>query len=148
MKQTVNRCIKKPGLIDRARTYYLELNEKGLYIIAIGKAGQKPNLRQDNLVNIAALSLAKKLNNPFAIKMEEEIVANEERLAKGLMDEMVKEKNSFFLKKNEISIFKNQQEKDATISTHIRGGKLKITLYSDSAYMEELKKMEELIGKK
>jgi len=30
MKHTINRCMKKPGLIDRARTYFVELNEKGL----------------------------------------------------------------------------------------------------------------------
>lgn len=137
MKYTINRCMKMPGLIDRARTYFLELNDKGLYIIAIGKAGLEPNIRQDNLTNIAAMAIAKKINSPIARKMEEEILTNEERLQNGKMEEIVREKKSYFLTTNDIVSFKTTNQ-GKTTKINIKGKGMKIELHVDNSYSDQI----------
>ncbi len=140
MNLIVNRTMKKPGLIDRARTYYLELSDLGLYIIALGKAGQKPHLRS-NLVNNAAQALVKGIVHSIELKMEEEIVANEARIAAGNNKEMVLEKKSYFLTKNQISNF-NVSNDGEFLKINIKGEKVALTLFADPAYKEEIQAIE------
>ena len=92
MSLTIQRCLKKPGIIDRARMFYLEFNEKGLYVIATGKGTQVPTVRGP-----FAEVIAGKAVNFFIDKFEPEIVANEERIRTGQMETMAEEKHSFFL---------------------------------------------------
>ena len=144
MKYTVDRCMKRPGLIDRARTYYLEFNEKGLYVIAIGKAGQKPYIPREMLVTVAAQALAKPIINKIEEKMEAEIVANEQRLASGQLESMAQEKHSRFLEKGQISQFKLNKQVD-TLQLVIKASGFSITLYAHEAYAEQLQQMEQAL---
>ena len=48
----IQRCVKPPGFIFAARTYRLVLNDKGLYLIHIGRA-MGPKVRADNAVSDA-----------------------------------------------------------------------------------------------
>lgn len=147
MKHVVQRCMKRPGLIDRARTYYLEFNQKGLYIVAIGPAGQKPHFPKKTLVSEAAQALVSGIVAKMEAKMEVEIVANEERLANGQLETMATEKKSYFISQNQIELFKLKREGDL-IKISIKGGKVSINLFANEAYMEELSEMETAIGKK
>lgn len=67
----VERCVKPPGLIFAARTYRLVLNDKGLYLIHIGRA-MGPKVRADNAISDA---IAQKMIS----KMERNLM---EKLAK------------------------------------------------------------------
>jgi len=71
-------------------------------------------------------------------RMEEEIVANEQRLNSGKMDEMVQEKKSYFLKKNDVSSF-TVKDKGKVTKISIKGVGVKIDLYADNSYSEEIK---------
>lgn len=141
MKHTIHRTMKKPGLIDRARTYFLELNEKGLYILALGKATVVPNAR-------GALSqvIADEAVNFMQKKFEVEIVANEQRVAAGKLDEMAAEKHSHFLPANAVTQFRSS--KDAMgIRIDIKGPKVSITLYCHPGYATEVQAIVDAIGK-
>ena len=52
MKIVIPRSYKPPGLIIRAKAYYIEFNGKGLYLVELGNASATPNTRSahDNLL--------------------------------------------------------------------------------------------------
>jgi hypothetical protein len=133
--------MKKPGLIDRARTYYLELNDKGLYIIALGKATAVPNVR-------GALSqvIADEAVNFMQKKFEVEIVANEQRLSNGKLEEMATEKHSHFLPVSQVTRFKSSKD-PLGLRIDIKGTKVSITLYCHVGYATEVQAMVDAIGK-
>lgn len=65
----VEKCIKKAGLLTRARTYRLELHEDGLFILCLGKAtGDFTDVRLTTLEKV----VAKKALNFFEQKYEKE----------------------------------------------------------------------------
>ena len=97
MSITIFRCLKKPGFIDRARMYFLELNDNGLYMIALGKATAVTNVRSSLQQVIAAEAI-----NYFQDKYEPEIVANEKRIAEGQLETMKSEKHCCFLTKSQV----------------------------------------------
>lgn len=60
MEIIINRSIKSSGLMERARTFYLLLNDKGPYLIYLGRPTQNPKQTNDFLVN----AIADKAINP------------------------------------------------------------------------------------
>ena len=143
MKITIHRCLKKPGLIIRAKTYFLELNDKGLYVIALGNATQMPVAR--GIIEQAAANAAVKY---FDSRYEVQIAANEQRIRNGELDQLAAEKYSHFLRKEEVQVFKADQMYDGSVRMRIKGGKLKITLYAPGEYLDKVREMEDAIGKR
>lgn len=142
MKLTVHRCLKRPGLIIRAKTYFLELNTKGLYIIALGNAAMMPVSR--NPISQAVGDAAYK---HFDTKFETEIARNEQRIELGQMDEMAMEKHSYFLRKDEVREFKVRSIHDA-VRVDIKGGKAKITLYVHPEYGSVINEISSALNKR
>lgn len=128
MKLTVHRCLKKPGLIIRAKTYFLELNSRGLYLIALGNAAMIPPPR-----SVAHEVVGQAAFNHFDRKFEPKILENEQRIQLGQLEEMANEKHCFFLRREEVKQFKVSAFFDS-IRMDIKGGKANITLYAHPEY--------------
>jgi hypothetical protein len=143
MNITIHRCLKKPGLIIRAKTYFLELNEKGLYVIALGNATQMPVAR--GVIEQAAANAAVKY---FDNRYEKQIAANEQRIRNGELDRLATERHSHFLRREDVQLFKAVQWNDGSVRIRIKGGKLKITLFAPGEYLDKIREMEESIGKR
>ncbi len=143
MKITIQRCFKKPGLIDRAKNYFLELNDKGLYIIATGNATLMPrtkNMLQEAIANAAV--------DHFKNKFEVDIVANEKRILNGELDAMANEKMCYFLEKNQVEVFKVAKDSADAIKVSIKGGKAKLDLLVEMDYWIELNEIAGYLEKK
>lgn len=141
MKLTVDRCLKRPGLIIRAKTYYLELNPKGLYIVALGNAAMMPVAR--NPISQAVGDAAYK---HFDEKFETQIAENEQKIQLGQMEDLVSEKHSYFLRKDEVQEFKVEIFHDS-VCVKIKGGKAKITLYAHPHYKDVITEMARALNK-
>ena len=140
MKITIPRCYKPPGLIIRAKTYYLELNDKGLYAIALGNATAQPVTRSAIQQAVADAAVAY-----FDQRYEKEIVANETRIMQGQLDQLAAEKRSYFLPKNEIVSFVVSPF-GYDFRLRIKGGKANLNLIVAGPYSEQLQKMAQLIN--
>ncbi len=87
MNLVIRRCVKKPGLIDRARTFRLEYAEQGLFVVYLGPATGEfrkfPGLLE-KAISDAALSY-------FGNRYEQQHAQSEEELARvGLAGFMAK----------------------------------------------------------
>src|SRR3989338_9770020 len=78
----IQRCVKPPGFIFAARTYRLVLNDKGLYLIHIGRA-MGPKVRADNAVSDA---LAQKMIGKMERSMMENLAKREEGIDDANLD--------------------------------------------------------------
>lgn len=141
MKITIPRTIKPPGLIIRAKTYYLELNNKGLYIVALGNAAVMPNTR-NYFQQVVADSAVKY----FDAKYEVEIAANEQRIRNGELDMLAGEKYSYFLRKEEVQTFSAEYFQDG-VTVKIKGGKAKLTLHAPAEYAKSIAEIAVALGK-
>lgn len=141
MKLTVHRCLKRPGLIIRAKTYFLELNTKGLYIVALGNAAMMPVAR-----NPISQVVGEAAYKHFDEKFEVQIAQNEQRILLGQLDEMATEKHSYFLRRDEVQKFEVDMFLDS-YRVKIKGGKAKITLFVHPHYKDVISKMVRALGK-
>lgn len=141
MSLIIHRCIKRPGLIEGARTFYLELNNEGLHIICLGNATQEV----PDSGNIAADILAGKAINFIANRYEKKIRETEERIQKEGVSILSKEKKSYFLTPAQIEVFDFTVLNDGTIKINIRGGKAKLTLFAHQYYGRTLQNMKQTI---
>lgn len=141
MKISIPRSIKPPGFIIRAKTYFLELNDKGLYIIALGNATVMPNTR-----NYFQQAVANSAVKYFDAKYEVQIAANEQRLRNGELDTLAAEKYSYFLRKDEVQLFKADYFQDG-VTLKIKGGKAKITLHAPAEYADKIHEISAALGK-
>ncbi len=83
MSLLIRRCIKKPGLIDRARTYRLEHNEQGLYVLYLGPAtGEFTKFRPGALEKVMADAALSYFGNRYE-KQHLEAEAELERIGLG-----------------------------------------------------------------
>jgi hypothetical protein len=142
MNYIIQRCTKPPGLIIRALTYYLELNDQGLYIICLGNATAQPNT--NDIISEAIANQAVKF---FDKRYEKEIQKNEEILKKDGLEKSLKNKRSYFLTLAQISDFKVTQLNGSQIKIAIKGD-VKITLICHSYYSAIASAMSDLINKK
>ncbi len=143
MLHIIHRCIKKPGLIDRARTFYLELNDKGLYIICLGNTTQEVPRSGD----LVAHAIATKAIHFIANRYEKKIKATEEQIQTKGVDEMVQTKHSYLFSKSEVEIFDFIVLSDQSIQIKIKGPKQKITLYADAYYGRTAQNIKQGLGK-
>jgi len=135
----VHRCIKRPGLIEGARTFYLELTEEGLHIICLGNATQEV----PSSGNIASDIIAGKAINFIANRYEKKIRETEERIQKEGVSTVSKENKSFFLTPSQIEIFDFTMLNDGTIQIKIKGGKAKLTLFAHQYYGRTVQNMKQ-----
>jgi hypothetical protein len=142
MKITIPRCYKPPGLIIRAKAYYIELNDKGLYLIELGNASATPNTR-------GALEgyIAEKAVAYFDAKYEKDYLITEERLRNGELDQLATEKRSYFLRKEEIKKF-SVSPSGIDFDVRVKGGKADLKLLVASSNKESIQQMAEAIGKR
>src|SRR3989338_10235291 len=112
----IQRCVKPPGFIFAARTYRLVLNDKGLYLIHIGRA-MGPKVRADNAVSDA---LAQKMIGKMERSMMENLAKREEGIDDANLDkELLRSKKShFFADPSEVQLSLN--------ANHHNGGRLKL----------------------
>lgn len=141
MSLIIHRCIKRPGLIEGARTFYLELNNEGLHIICLGNATQEV----PGSGNIAADIIAGKAINFIANRYEKKIREAEERIQKEGVSILSKEKKSYFLTPAQIEVFDFSVLNDGTIKINIKGGKAKLTLFAHQYYGRTLQNMKQTI---
>jgi len=128
----IDRCIKKPGFIEGAKTYKLVLNENGLYIIEMGKAmGER--------VHHSGISgaIADKLIDKMEARREREIAGKQAELAQTDLDDLIKDKKNFLLNKESIDSieFKEGIEPILKIKSKIKN----ITLHFHVDYTDDIK---------
>lgn len=139
---TIHRSLKRPGLIDRARTYRIILNQEGLYFICLGKATMEVPQRGD----VIAEAIAGKILQGIAGKFEKEIQETEARLEKEGVVAMAKTPKSYFIPSNAISLFEAKQLGDGVIRLTAKGNGVNITLDIHPYYKSAVDRMKELLG--
>lgn len=142
MNYVIHRCVKPPGLIIRALTYYLELNDQGLYIICLGNATAQPNTH-----DIISEVIADQAVKFFDKRYEKEIKKNEEILQKDGVEKSLKNKRSYFLTPKQISDFKVTQLNSNQIKIVIKGD-TKITLVCNGYYIGIANAISDQVNKK
>lgn len=139
MKITIPRCYKKPGFIVRAKIYYIELNDKGLYLVALGNASAMP--RTHGMIQQYA---AEKAVAFFDAKYEPEIQGNEQRIRNGELDSVVTGKHSYFVAKNDVSRFTIEPHFGA-LRVKIKGGKANLDLQVSAQHENEIREMQRVL---
>ena len=89
----IDRVAVPPGLIASGKTYTLILQDDGLYVLHTGPAGR--DVRARGLTEQAAVSMVRKAHALL-------LAAGEEKVDNTPLDELVKEKHSKFIRKDEI----------------------------------------------
>ena len=89
----IDKVAVPPGLIASGKTYTLILQDDGLYVLHTGPAGR--DVRARGLAEQAAVSLVRSAQ-------AKKIAAGEARVDNAPLDELVKEKHSKFIRKDEI----------------------------------------------
>lgn len=142
MNYSITRCTKPPGLIQRALTYYIELNDKGLYLICLGKATVQP-IARDPLSQVVANEAVKFFDKRY----EKEIQKNEDELKRIGVSEMVKNKNCYFFPVENIAQFRIRILGDRSVEIKLKSS-IKRTFICDPAFGRIAANMESLINKK
>ncbi len=94
MAIVITRCVKRAGLIERARTYRLEHNAKGLYVLCIGPATGRFTPKRVPLLQQMMQEAAVKY---FDTKYEAEHLAAEAELSRIGLDAYAARKLSAFI---------------------------------------------------
>ncbi len=139
MKITIPLCYKPPGLIIRAKAYYIEFNDKGLYSVELGNASATPNTR-----GALQTYIDEKAVSYFDEKYEMDYLMVEERLRNGELDQLVTENRSYFLRKDEVKKFA------VTLAGHdfdlrIKGGKADLKLLVASSNKESVQQLAQVL---
>ena len=140
MKITIPRCYKPPGLIIRAKAYYIEFNDKGLYLVELGNASATPNTR-----GALQTYIAEKAVSYFDEKYEKDYLIVEERLRNGELDQLVTENRSYFLRKDEVKKFAVTLAGN-DFDVRIKGGKADLKLLVASSNKESVQQLAQVLG--
>lgn len=140
MKITIPRCYKPPGLIIRAKAYYIEFNDKGLYLVELGNASATPNTR-----GALQTYIAEKAVSYFDEKYEKDYLMVEERLRNGELDQLVTENRSYFLRKDEVKKFAVTLAGN-DFDLRIKGGKADLKLLVASSNKESFQQLAQVLG--
>lgn len=135
MKIVIPRSYKPPGLIIRAKAYYIEFNDKGLYLVELGNASATPNTR-----SALQTYIAEKAVSYFDAKYEKGYLIVEERLRNGDLDQLVTEKRSYFLRKDEVKQF-SFVSSGGQLDVRIKGGKADLKLVIGGMHEAEIKQL-------
>lgn len=98
----IQRCVKPPGFIFAARTYRLVLNDKGLYLIHIGRAMGPKVYSNSATSNAIAHSMIGKMERKLMVKLAE----REEGIDDSNLDKELplSKKSRFFAKPAEVQL--------------------------------------------
>lgn len=143
MKITVNRCLRKPGLLDGARSFYLELNDNGLYIINLGRS----TIAVPQSADIISQAIANKALDIIQNKFEKRIRETELRIENGELKSLAQEKHSCFLTPDKIEDFNFVNLSDGSVQISIKGEKIKMKLYAHVSYQRIIQSIKESLGK-
>lgn len=143
MEYTINRSIKRPGLIVGARTMFIQLNDQGLYVICLGNATQSPKPSNDLIVNF----VADKAVDFFQNRYEKKIRETEARIKSENLDDLAKGKLCYFIPLEQVTLFKTSIEADSSLKIHMKGGKLNMKVYTHQYYKPIAESMQTLINK-
>lgn len=143
MKLTVNRCLRRPGLLDGARTFYIELNDQGLFLISLGRS----TIAAPKSADIISQAIANKALDMIQNKFEKKIREVEVKLENGELLSLVNTKHSHFLKPDEVDVFDFTMLNDGTVQINIKGGKAKMKLYAHSSYGRIIQSIKQSLGK-
>jgi hypothetical protein len=138
---TIHRSLKRPGLIDRARTYRIVSNADGLYFICLGKATLEVPQRGE----IIAEAIAGKIVESIAAKFEKEIRETEARLEKEGVVAMAKTPKSYFIPRSALSLLEAKQLGDGVIRLTAKGNGVNITLDIHPYYKNAVDRMIEVM---
>lgn len=142
MKISIPRCIKPPGLIIRAKTYFLELNSKGLYMIALGNAAVIPHTRSYFQEAVADAAV-----NHFSSKYEVKIQENLQRITNGELDQLASGKYSYFLAKNDVQVFSVAPDNFGQVKIDIKGPGVKLKLVAPGEWSAHVNEIARALGK-
>ena len=134
----IARCLKRPGVFDRARTYRLEHNSKGLYLICLGPSTVETPAGKGS----AAGALAHKILDKVAAKYEKEVQETEARLEKEGLDALAQTKKSHFIATDKVESFEHKPGANGVSMIDIKGGGVKMRLWVHSSYDSELDKIQ------
>ncbi|GEM_PF-1834106 len=116
MMLTIERCVKPPGIIYAARTYKLVLNDKGFYLLHLGRA-MGPKVRADN-------AMADRIAQSMISKMEKKM---DQKLSKRESDIDFQSLDSELEKSSKSRYFRNSSEVELNLKVMATGlGKLKL----------------------
>lgn len=98
----IQRCVKPPGFIFAARTYRLVLNNKGLYLIHIGRA-MGPKVHSNNAVSNA---IAHNMIGKMERSLLEKLAKREEGIDDKHLDKELplSKKSRFFAQPSEVRL--------------------------------------------
>lgn len=144
MNETViARCLKRPGLIDRAKTYRLVHNSKGLYLICLGNSTVDTPAGKGSVAGV----IAGKVIDKMAEKFEKTAQETEARIEKEGLDTMAKTKKSYYVPAQKIESFVHKPGANGTSTVDIKGEGVKMRLWVHSSYDNDLQHIQSALGK-
>lgn len=119
----IDKAVRAPGLIRRALTYSLVLNQDGLYVISTGPASQNvghaPNAPGTAGFGVAAKGVFDSMYGP-------QVEQGEARLMSEPLAQLATEKNNFFFPLNQITEATVDQNHFGEVCLNLRAGKEKL----------------------
>lgn len=123
--QRIDGAVRGPGLIRRALTYSLIINQDGLYIIKTGPASQNVG-HAANMPGTAGFGRAAK--GVFDSMYAPQVEVGEARLMAEPLAQLATEKYSYFFPLNQITEATVDQNHFGEVCLNLRAGKEKIKL--------------------
>jgi hypothetical protein len=133
----IERCVKPPGFIFAARTYRLVQNDKGLYLIHIGRA-MGPKARADNAI---ADALAQKMISRMESKLMQKLAQREADIDDHNLDRELgkSSKSRHFAKPEEVVLaLKIQPNGWGKLRLKGKGVKLRLDIHPQDVYTAQL----------
>lgn len=129
----IPRCLKRPGLIERAKTYRLQWNNQGLYLICLGNATLQVNTQQS-----AAHALASGIVDKMAAKFEQQAQATEKRIEQEGLPAMAQTKKSYFIPTADLQVFEYKPVADGSLRVNIKSKVVNMALQVHTYYQPQL----------
>lgn len=134
----VNRTMKRPGLIDGSRAFRIELNEKGLYLINLGRCTTDIQYHADAISSYLAGKIIKVIDRKF----EKNIQAKEAQIESQGIDSLLADKKSHILRREEVERFEVIPRQNHTVTLKIKGPGVNLTVHAHQGYLRMLEMMQ------
>ena len=119
----IDKAVRAPGLIRRALTYSLVVNQDGLYVISTGPASQNVGY---TAVAPGAAGFGVAAKAGFDAMYGPQVEVGEARLASESLAKLATEKNNFFFPLNQITEATVDQNHFGEVCLNLRAGKEKL----------------------
>lgn len=135
----IHRSLKRPGILDGARAYRIQADEKGLYVINLGRCTlEMPRS------NAASEYLAGKILQVVDTKFEKKIRETENRISTQGIESVASEKKSAHIPWQMLQKFEYSSPHAGECMLRIEGPHYKIKLQVHASYMHELAQIKAL----